>query len=48
MQIRVGVIFGGMSEEYEVSLSSAAAVLAALEGEEYAVTRVGITLAGEW
>lgn len=48
MQIRVGVIFGGMSEEYEVSLSSAAAVLAALEGEEYAVVRVGITRAGEW
>jgi len=47
-KLRVGVIFGGRSGEHEVSLMSARSVLSALNPEEYQVTQIGITHAGEW
>ena len=47
-KIRVGVIFGGRSAEHEVSLVSAASVLAALDRERYEVLPIGITPEGRW
>jgi len=45
---RVGVIFGGRSGEHEVSLMSAASVLANLDPERYEVVPIGITKEGRW
>lgn len=47
-KLRVGIIFGGRSAEHEVSLSSAKAVLNAIDPEKYAVTLIGITREGRW
>ena len=43
---KVLVLFGGCSTEYEVSLQSASAVLAAIDREKYEVMLVGITREG--
>lgn len=43
---KVLIIFGGCSTEYEVSLQSASAVLAAIDREKYQVLLVGITREG--
>ncbi|MBI4592689.1 MAG: D-alanine--D-alanine ligase [Candidatus Rokubacteria bacterium] len=48
MSLRVGVVFGGRSGEHEVSLASAASVIAALERGGHAVVPIGITRAGRW
>ncbi|MBP1040158.1 D-alanine--D-serine ligase [Vagococcus sp. BWB3-3] len=45
---QVGVIFGGASPEYEVSLESAASVLEVLEGQAYDVSKIGISRNGTW
>jgi D-alanine-D-alanine ligase len=45
---RVGVIFGGRSGEHEVSLASAAAVIAALEQRGHEVVPIGIARDGRW
>lgn len=47
-KIRVGVLFGGQSGEHEVSLTSARAVLAALDRSKYTVVPIGITKSGRW
>lgn len=47
-KIKLGVLFGGCSSEYEVSLSSAYSVLTNLDTEKYDVTPIGITRTGEW
>ena len=47
-KIRVGVIFGGRSGEHEVSLASAASVLAAIDTARYDVIPMGITRDGHW
>lgn len=44
----IGVLFGGCSTEHDVSLSSAAAVLAHLDREKYEPIPVGITRDGSW
>lgn len=44
----IGVIFGGKSDEYEVSLCSAANILRALDPEKYDVVKIGITKTGSW
>ncbi len=44
----IGIVFGGCSTEYEVSLSSAAAVIDHLNGDSYQVIPIGITREGEW
>jgi len=47
-KLRVGVIYGGRSGEHEISLLSAASVLAALDRQRYQVTEVAITHDGAW
>ncbi len=46
--LRVGVIFGGRSGEHEVSLASAASVIAALEQGGHEVVPLGIARDGRW
>src|SRR5512145_2222072 len=46
--LRVGVIFGGRSGEHEVSLASAASVIAALERLGHDVVPFGIARDGRW
>jgi D-alanine-D-alanine ligase len=45
---RVGVIFGGRSGEHEVSLASAASVIAALKKGGHTVVPIGIARDGRW
>ena len=47
-KLRVGVIFGGRSGEHEVSVASAASVIAALDKETYEIVPIGITHEGNW
>lgn len=47
-QVRVGVVFGGRSSEHEVSLSSAANVIDALQRAGYQVVPIGITPQRRW
>lgn len=47
-RLRVGVIFGGRSGEHEVSLLSAASVMAALDPARYEVVPIGIAKDGRW
>jgi D-alanine-D-alanine ligase len=47
-KIRVGILFGGRSGEHEVSLLSAASVLAAIDRSKYYVVPIGITKEGRW
>ena len=47
-KIRLGLLFGGRSGEHEVSLTSAASVLRALDPEKYEVVPIGITREGGW
>ena len=44
----IGVIFGGKSMEYEVSLASACSVLEEFDGERYEIVKIGITRQGKW
>src|SRR2546428_2758033 len=46
--LRVGVIFGGRSGEHEVSLASAASIIAALEARGHDVVPIGIGRDGRW
>jgi D-alanine-D-alanine ligase len=47
-KLKVGVIFGGRSGEYEVSLMSARSVLNVLDPQRYEVTQIGIAKDGTW
>src|ERR1700677_3360466 len=47
-KVRVGILFGGRSEEHEVSLLSAASVLQAIDKDKYEVVPIGITKDGRW
>jgi D-alanine-D-alanine ligase len=47
-KIRLGILFGGRSGEHEVSLTSAASVMKALDPEKYEVIPIGITREGRW
>src|SRR5438876_10447835 len=47
-RVRVGVGFGGRCGEHEVSLASAASVIAALEERGHAVVPIGIARNGRW
>jgi D-alanine-D-alanine ligase len=46
--LRVGVVFGGRSGEHEVSLASAASVIAALEARGHTIVPIGIARDGRW
>ena len=45
---RVAVIFGGMSNEHDISLISASNVIAHLDPDKYEIIPVGITKKGRW
>jgi D-alanine-D-alanine ligase len=47
-KLRVAVLFGGMSSEYDVSLNSAYSVLKNLDKTKYEVVPIGITKKGRW
>jgi D-alanine-D-alanine ligase len=47
-RLRVGVVYGGRSGEHEVSLRSAASVIAALDPARYEVIPIAITKDGRW
>jgi D-alanine-D-alanine ligase len=47
-KIRLGILFGGRSGEHEVSLTSAASVLKALDPDKYEIVPIGITREGRW
>jgi len=47
-KLRVGILFGGRSGEHEVSLLSAASVIAAIDKKKYEVVPIGITKEGRW
>ena len=47
-KMNLAVVFGGMSEEHEVSLMTAASVLRAADPDKYRLFPVGITRAGRW
>lgn len=47
-KIRLGILFGGQSSEHEISLRSAANIIAALDPEKYELTLMGIDKQGRW
>lgn len=46
-KIKLGILFGGRSGEHEVSLTSAASVIKALDPEKFEISVIGITKAGK-
>jgi D-alanine-D-alanine ligase len=46
-KIKLGILFGGRSGEHEVSLTSAASVIDALDPEEFEISVIGITKTGK-
>lgn len=46
--LNIGIIFGGKSGEYDVSLMSAYNVIKAIDKDKFKVTLIGITLDGKW
>ena len=48
MKKKLGLVYGGKSAEHEVSLSTAFAVLGAIDFEKYEVTPIFITKQGQW
>ena len=47
-KLRIAVIFGGASTEYEVSLVSATSILQNIPEDRYDVIKIGITKSGAW
>src|SRR5882724_4583663 len=47
-RMRVGVVYGGRSGEHEVSLRSAASIIAGLDPARYEVVPIAITKDGRW
>src|SRR5215217_5378583 len=47
-KVRVAVLFGGQSDEHDVSLRSALTVMGALDPARYEVVPIGITRDGSW
>jgi len=47
-KVKVAVIFGGFSPEYEVSLNSAYSIIKAINKDKYDVMMIGITNRGKW
>ena len=46
--IKLGIIFGGRSEEHEVSRMSATSVMGAVDTSKYEIIPIGITKDGRW
>jgi len=47
-KIRVGILFGGRSGEHEVSLRSAASIIAAMDRSKYDLLPLAISKSGRW
>lgn len=47
-KLRLCVLFGGRSTEYEVSLMSAHSILSHLDEQKYEIVKIGITKEGNW
>lgn len=47
-RIRLAVVFGGQSDEHDVSIRSAETVIDAVAGDRYEVVPIGITREGQW
>ena len=47
-KLKIGVLYGGRSGEHDVSLCSAASVVAALDKKKYDVVAIGIDRDGRW
>ena len=47
-KLRVGVLYGGRSGEHEISIASAAAVIANLDRQQYDVLPIAIDRSGRW
>lgn len=47
-KVRVAVLFGGQSDEHDVSLRSARTIMDALDADRYEIVPVGITRQGQW
>lgn len=47
-KVKVAVIFGGCSNEYEVSLQSAYSVITHMDQQKYEIITIGITSEGQW
>ena len=47
-KLKIGVLYGGRSGEHDVSLCSAASVVAALDKSKYDVVAIGIDRGGRW
>ena len=45
---KIGILFGGNSPQYEVSLESAYSVITNINKEKYDITLIGITREGNW
>lgn len=45
---KLGIIFGGKSDEHEISILSASSIVAAMEGSQYEVIKIGINKNGNW
>ncbi len=48
MKLNIALFYGGMSQEHEVSLRSAASIYEHLDRDKYVVKPIGITLEGRW
>ena len=48
LKLKIGVLYGGRSGEHDVSLCSAASVVAALDKSKYDVVAIGIDRDGRW
>lgn len=48
MKMKVGILFGGQSQEHEISLLSAMSILANLDREKYEAIPIGIDKSGQW
>ena len=47
-KIRVAVLFGGISNEHDISLISATNIISAIPSDKYEVIPIGITKKGRW
>ena len=47
-KLKLGVVFGGKSSEYGVSLHSAGSLLRQIDQDKYTVIMIGISLQGDW
>lgn len=47
-KIKLGIIYGGMSTEHEVSIKSAESIIKYLKKEKYEIYKIFINKDGEW